>query len=140
MGAHLQTIERSPWSGRYAGNGAHTILVAGDRRATRRQVANTLRAIGFAVIEVGSGCEGLSVAAGLRDPIDLAIVDIAIPMSGLDLALALERQYTGIEILYTTGYADTIAIAGMLLSCPERVLLKPFTRQALIDRVFQLVQ
>ena len=140
MGAHLRTIERSPRSGRCAGNGAHTILVAGDRRATRRQVANTLRAIGFAVIEVGSGCEGLSVAAARRNPIDLAIVDIVIPMSGLDLALTLERQYTGIEILFTTRCADTIAIAGMLLSCPERVLLKPFTRQALIDRVFQLVR
>ena len=80
------------------------------------------------------------MASARRNPIDLAIVDIVIPMSGLDLALTLERQYTGIEILFTTRCADTIAIAGMLLSCPERVLLKPFTRQALIDRVFQLVR
>ena len=61
-------------------------------------------------------------------------------VSGLDLATDLIREYPGIKILYTSGYVDSVAMNVIARRSPQAVLLKPFTEQALLERVHQLLK
>ena len=56
-------------------------------------------------------------------------------MSGLDLATDLDREYPELKILYISGYVGSVAAEVLSRRTPDHVLLKPFTEQALLQRV-----
>jgi FixJ family two-component response regulator len=61
-------------------------------------------------------------------------------VSGLDLATDLSREYPGIKILYISGFVESVAMHVIARRSPQAVLLKPFTEQALLERVHQLLE
>jgi DNA-binding NtrC family response regulator len=117
-----------------------TILVADDDAAVRQMMAKTLRRSGFSVIEADSAERGVAAVAMRQGAIDLAIIDMQMPgMSGLDLAVEVERRYPGIQLLYISGYLHSIALDCISRRAPESVLFKPFTVTVLLDKVAQLL-
>jgi YesN/AraC family two-component response regulator len=60
-------------------------------------------------------------------------------ISGLDLATDLDREYPNLKILYISGYVGSTAADALARRTPERVLLKPFSEQELLDRVRMLI-
>jgi CheY-like chemotaxis protein len=60
-------------------------------------------------------------------------------VSGLDLAAILGRDYPNLKILYISGYIGSLAAEALARRSPERVLLKPFTEDALLARVLMLL-
>ena len=116
------------------------VLIVEDDSAVRGLIAGTLQRSGFCALEAGSGREALSVLGTSDRAVDLAIVDMVMPgMSGLDLAAELDRQRPGFKILYISGCVDSIALEGIATRWPELVLLKPFSRRALVERVQRLL-
>jgi DNA-binding response OmpR family regulator len=117
-----------------------TILVVDDDVAIRLWIQEVLFEHGYDSVLVANASQGLSVCQVDNVPIDLAIVDMMLPgPTGLDLAVELERQRPGVRILYISGRVDSIAMEAIALKSPEVVLLKPFTEEALIDRIHILI-
>ena len=87
-----------------------------------------------------SGAAGLELFQANRDRIDLVILDMVMPgLSGLDVASELERQKPGVKILYISSHGASIAMESLLKQSAERVLLKPFTEQSLVERLAHLL-
>jgi CheY-like chemotaxis protein len=113
-----------------------TVLVVEDDPCLLYLIEVMLASAGYEPSTAGGAADGLSLVRERQGRFDLAIVDMVMPgMSGLDLATELGREYPSIKILYISGYVGSLAADALARRTPERVLLKPFTEQALLDRV-----
>ena len=116
------------------------VLVVEDDASLRRLVVMLLQRNGLATIDAGTAAEGLALVRDRNGAVDLAILDLIMPgMSGLDLAGDFGREYPDLKILYISGYADSVVADALARRSPDRLLLKPFTEQALLDRVHPLL-
>jgi len=122
-------------------SGQKTILLVENDGVLRRMMVSTLGALGFLMLEAGSGGEALAQFHARPAGIDLAIIELQIPvMSGLDLAAELERLQPGISILYMSALHKSIAMESIRRRSPERVLLKPFESEDLSRRARYLLE
>ncbi len=109
------------------------ILVVEDDPDIRSLVVRCLTGAGFAVVETGTGAEAL--AAALRDPPDLVVIDLGLPdADGLAITRTLkERTDCGLVIL--SGRGDAIErIIGLEIGADDYVA-KPFEPRELVARV-----
>jgi CheY-like chemotaxis protein len=122
-------------------DGKPTVLVVEDDANLRRLVVHMLSNGGFETLATGTAAEGLCLVHEHQGALALAILDIVMPgMSGLDLASELAREYPSLPILYISGYVGSLAADALARRTPDRVLLKPFTEQTLVDRVRLLLE
>jgi CheY-like chemotaxis protein len=116
--------------------GDATVLIVEDEPSLRALTREVLEESGYRVLESEDGVAALEVARAHAGPIHLVISDVVMPrMGGRELAerLALERPKA--KILFVSGYtADTIARQGVLEE-GVRLLHKPFTPDALLLKV-----
>jgi two-component system cell cycle sensor histidine kinase/response regulator CckA len=118
-----------------------TILVVARNSAAQELISRILAREGFAVVEVGNAVDGLHQLHDHQDEISLAVIDMTMPAAdGLDLAAELARQCPRLKVLYLSGYASSIAVAGIHSRSPEAILIKPFTGRMLVERVGILLQ
>ena len=111
-----------------------TILVVDDEPAVLAVTARILRKHGYATLEAGTHEKALSLATS--QDFQLLLTDSVMPgMSGTTLAERIAEFKPGVPVLHMSGYD-----AGTL--SPERIrdgelafLQKPFTAQALLDKV-----
>ena len=119
----------------------NTILVVEDNPGVRGFLVNILSQNGYNVIDAEAAAGGLKLFEAHRLSICLVIVDMVMPgMSGLDLAVEFLVRCPLLQILYMSGYSDSVAIQGLLQHSTEVVLLKPFTESVLLERVRCLVR
>jgi len=117
------------------------ILVVEDDASLRRLMVRMLNTGGYSTHAAGNAADGLSRVRQCHGALDLAIIDMVMPgRSGLDLASDLDREYPGLKILYMSGYVDSLAADVIARRSPDCLLLKPFTRQVLLDRVRRLLE
>jgi DNA-binding response OmpR family regulator len=118
-----------------------SVLIVEDQDSLRRLLVSFLCRHGIRVFDAGDAAGALSIVHQQRGKIDLAVVDMVMPgKSGLDLATDLMRDYPGIRILYISGHAASVAMDVIARRSPNAVLLKPFTEQALVERVNLLLK
>jgi signal transduction histidine kinase/CheY-like chemotaxis protein len=119
---------------------AQTILVVEDEAAVREMSCDTLRELGYIVLEAADGEQAL--AALDRHPgVDLLFTDVVMPgMNGRQLAEAALALRPALKILYTTGYARDALAADGRLEAGVSLLQKPFTAAALAARVREALE
>ena len=112
-----------------------TILIIDDEEGIRALLHTTLEAAGHEVVEAGNGRVGLDLYR-LR-PTDLIITDILMPeLNGLDLILALTRQFLHAKVIAMTGGgAETNVLDVAKLLGARRTFQKPFSMTQLLDAV-----
>jgi response regulator RpfG family c-di-GMP phosphodiesterase len=118
--------------------GAH-ILVVDDEPSIRDLFSEWLQVAGHTCVGAGTAAEALSVAA--RERADVALVDLRMPgESGVWLARRLREVREDLAIIMATGAQSfDAAVEGMRLGVLD-YLLKPLTRQQLIDAVDRAVK
>lgn len=122
-------------------DGKPSVLVVEDDANLRRLVVHMLANGGFETQSTGTAAEGLSLVRERQGAFDLAILDMMMPgVSGLDLATDLDREYPNLKILYMSGFVGSVAAEVISRRSPDRVLLKPFTEQKLLERVRTLLE
>jgi CheY-like chemotaxis protein len=137
MGVHSLTVRGACQMLKCA---PETILVVEDDATVRRLIVRVLQRSGFRVIAADSAQYGLALFQSHPNAIKLAILDMVMPgMSGLDLANELRCACPEVRILYISGYIDSVAMESIGHRSPESVLLKPFGKGALVERVQQLL-
>jgi PAS domain S-box-containing protein len=120
--------------------GTETVLLVEDDPRIRRIVARALRGGGYRVDVAADGVEALDGVMQRGAPPDLVVTDVVMPgMDGRTLGAELRRRHPGLRVLYVSGYAgDALAERGVLDSGIQ-FLQKPFTADALLERVRALL-
>jgi len=116
-----------------------TILVVEDDDDLRIYSTESLRELGFSVLEAHNGPSALRVLEQ-HPGVMLLFTDVGLPgIDGRELAEEARRRCCGLKVLFTTGYArDAIVHRGRLDPGVE-LLTKPFTRAQLAIRVREVL-
>jgi PAS domain S-box-containing protein len=118
----------------------NTILLAEDNEGVRTLTVRLLQSAGYTVLEAGDGVEALHVLRHLPTPIDLLITDVMMPeMAGSELATHFAQLQPGTPILFITGFMDEETLRATFEHSGATVLLKPFSAEALMQRVRELL-
>jgi len=103
------------------------ILIAEDDQPVRELVSRALTEQGHRVTATADGIEALEMLQTEGGGFDLLLADIKMPgMDGIELALAVARDFPELPILLMTGYADQHERAAGLDSLICDVIVKPF--------------
>jgi PAS domain S-box-containing protein len=126
---------------RQKAHGPRTILIAEDEASLRKLTSNTLKKLGYTVLEAPDAAEAIRIAGLLASKIDLLLTDVVMPgMSGRELAQRLAATRPETKVLYMTGYTDGAIAEHGVLEAGISILRKPFTQAQLmrsLDGIFE---
>jgi response regulator RpfG family c-di-GMP phosphodiesterase len=111
------------------------VLIVEDEAPLRRLLQSWVEAEGVDVVEAGTAEDGLALARSQAAPA-VALCDIRLPgQDGLWLADQLRANCPDTIVLMTTGVLEFGAAVHSLQAGVVDYLVKPFTRERLIDAV-----
>ncbi|MCD6073236.1 MAG: histidine kinase [Rhodospirillales bacterium] len=121
------------------GSAHEVILVVEDEERLRQLTCDTLRELGYTVLEAGHAIEALELVD--RHPeIALLFTDIVMPdVNGRQLADEVMARRPGIRVLYTSGFTRGAVIHNGILDTGINFISKPFTIEDLSVKVRQIL-
>jgi DNA-binding response OmpR family regulator len=112
------------------------ILLAEDDTNVREFVSRALKHAGHDVVEAEDGGLASEIVTEEQGRFDLLLSDIKMPvMDGIALALSVAATFPKLTIVLMTGFADQRERAHGLDQLIYDVIPKPFTLQALVEKV-----
>ncbi|MFI8717378.1 PAS domain-containing protein [Stenotrophomonas sp. NPDC077464] len=126
--------------GGYEAQDEATVLVAEDNDDVRAYTVDTLRQLGYRVLEAHDGASAMRLLERTDVEVDLLFSDIVMPgMSGWELARRALAHQPGLRVLFTSGYPRDIDASGAV-GRNVAILSKPFTRSDLAGSIRQSLQ
>ena len=124
-------IDQVPHSG-----GQETILVVEDNEGVRLTVVELLEQSGYTVLTAEDGDRAMLALEGGLQP-DLIFTDVVMPgrLKSTDLADWARAQQPPVAVLFTSGHTRDILSSNHLLSPDIHLLSKPYSPEALTQRV-----
>ncbi|MGH7321738.1 MAG: GAF domain-containing protein [Candidatus Rokuibacteriota bacterium] len=120
--------------------GWETVLLVEDEAQVRDLGREILEMHGYTVLEAPHGARALQLSQQHGGPIHLMVTDVVMPhMSGRDLAERLMPLRPEMKVLYVSGYTDDAIVHQSMLDPGTPFLQKPFTPEALGQRVRELL-
>lgn len=115
-------------------------LIVDDSRAMRMVLRRIVAGLDFEVLEAGDGKEALDILLGLgKDELpDVALVDWNMPvMDGLAFVSAVRTNpdLRRITLMMVTTESEQSQIVRALAAGAHEYLIKPFTPDALVDKL-----
>jgi PAS domain S-box-containing protein len=116
--------------------GNETILVVEDSGTVRHMATNTLRALGYHVLEAEDGPAALAILSE-HDDIDLLFTDLIMPngIDGQELVRRALALRPGLRALYTSGYSEQFLKGRGSADAGVALLNKPYRSRALAEAV-----
>lgn len=120
--------------------GTERILAVEDDPALRATVVEMLEGLGYWVVEAADAAAALSIIES-GSCFDLLFTDVMMPgpMRSTELAERARELLPGIEVLYTSGYAENAIVHGGRLDPGVSLLSKPYRREQLASKVRQML-
>jgi PAS domain S-box-containing protein len=113
-----------------------TILVVEDNEMVREMVREMLEGYGYIVFAAADPGQAIELASQNMERIDLLVSDVVMPgMSGPELYEQLVVQMPSLRVVYISGYPMNPSIRGGTLEEEVNYLQKPFTAEALLERI-----
>ena len=110
------------------------ILVIDDERLVRSLMVELLQRAGYDVFECESALGALDLLEDER--VSLVVSDVLMPgLSGRQVAEQLTGVRPKIRVLFMSGYTDNVIAQRGVLEAGTAFLSKPFTPDALADKV-----
>jgi two-component system chemotaxis response regulator CheY len=112
-------------------------IVVDDSRAMRSILKGILRGAGFEVFEAADGVEGLERLTEVGQ-VDLALVDWNMPrMDGPGFVKAVRAQpdRKSMRVMMVTSENDMTRVAHALEFGADEFVMKPFTKEILIEKI-----
>ncbi len=120
--------------------GHETLCLVEDDLAVRQLERLTLQAAGYTVLDVGHPGEALQLALGHKQPIDLLVTDVVLPMlGGGRLADKLRALHPEMKVLFVSGHTHDVLARHGVRHDRLPFLQKPFTPLALARKVRQVL-
>jgi len=121
------------------GDASATILVCEDDEDVRALSADSLRGLGYAVIEAADGESALRILQG-DVTVDLLFTDVVLPgITGAELSREARAIRPGLKVLFTTGYARNAIVHQGRLDPGVELISKPFSYSDLAIRIRDLL-
>jgi CheY-like chemotaxis protein len=122
------------------GNG-ELILVVDDEENIRDVTKATLEKFGYRVETGADGTEGLAIFAQKGSEISAVVTDVSMPfMDGPAMIRALRRMDPTVKIIAMSGLMNSEQMADLESLGVNASLLKPFTAEALLNQVAELMK
>jgi PAS domain S-box-containing protein len=120
--------------------GRGTVLIVEDEDGVRELTRQILSRAGYKVLVASNPGDALAVFKEHEDELQLLLTDIVLQnMSGRELAQQIEQCSSRIRVLYMSGYTDDAALHNSILSTGAQFLQKPFTTDALLLKVQEVL-
>jgi PAS domain S-box-containing protein len=118
------------------GTHEETVLVIEDDDEVRTYSVETLRELGYRVIEAHDGPSGLRLLER-QSRVDLLFTDVVLPggMTGAQMAAHARELRPKLKVLFTTGYARNAIVHHGRLDKGAQLLTKPFSYAELAAKV-----
>ncbi len=137
-----QTGESASWKPAEAPprGAGETILVVEDEDLVRGFACRYLRNEGYVTQESTDGERALELLAGEANTVDLVLTDAVMPrMSGRELADHVARLRPALPVLFMSGYTNDEITRRGLLNPGVPFLQKPFSPEALANKVREVL-
>ena len=120
--------------------GHETILVVEDDEEVRKFTTEVLREQGYNIHAAPDGVSALRLLE-VESNITMLFTDVVLPggMNGRQLADEARRRKPALKVLYATGYTRNAIIHQGRLDAEVELLTKPFTEEALVRKVRQIL-
>jgi len=116
--------------------GEEVILLVEDEPMVRELAVETLRGLGYRIIEAGDPITAITLAKEYPGIIHLLLTDVIMPtMNGNQLARELVTTRPTMKVLYTSGYTENMIAHHGVLDSGIDFLPKPYTTKELSERV-----
>ncbi len=112
-------------------------LVVDDSRAIRLIISRSLKALGFATVEVTNGQEALDALAS-SGPFDVALVDWNMPvMTGYEFVCAVrgDRAHDEMAIMMVTSESEQSQVQRAIEAGASEYLMKPFSTESIEEKL-----
>lgn len=119
--------------------GEEIILVVEDEERVRHMSVDSLRELGYTIVQASDGEQALEMLT-IQPRIDMLFTDVVMPgINGRILADRARESHPGLKILYTTGYTRNAIVHNGMLDPGVSFLAKPFTLDQLAVKVRQVL-
>ena len=117
-----------------------TILIVEDEANLRRMACHYLQTQGYKILEAADGAAAVQICVAHKGPIHLLLTDVIMPgMNGHEVAQRVASLRPEAKVIYMSGYTENAIGHNGTLDPKEILLQKPFTLQALRDRVREVL-
>ena len=122
------------------GAAGETVLVVEDDPDVRSYATDTLRELGYDVLEAESAQAALQLIEH-HPEIRVLFTDVGLPggMNGRQLADAARALRSGLKVVFTSGYARNAIVHAGRLDPGVELITKPFTQAALAERLRRII-
>jgi len=119
--------------------GAGTVLLVEDEPALRTLAVESLKKLGYTVLEAGNGLEALAVVERHPAKIDIVVADIVMPrMGGPELVEKLRAKRDDFAVIFMTGYTEAAILENAKIGSGIILLNKPFSVEMLATKINEL--
>jgi CheY-like chemotaxis protein len=140
INAEAAAVEARPVQMREATGFSKTILLVEDDVSLRKLAIVILQRGGYDVIESESVDDAVRKASEYRSPIHLVLTDVVMPkMKGPEVFSKITAYHPETKVLFMSGYSDDIIARHGVLQKGIHFIQKPFTVEALLDKVDQVL-
>jgi PAS domain S-box-containing protein len=125
-----------------SGANREKVLVVEDHEDVRAQSVESLRELGYVVLEAADARSGLRLLEQQQGDINLLFTDVVLPggVSGAQLAAQATARWPALRVLFTTGYARNAIVHHGRLDAGVHLLTKPFSFDELASKVRDVLQ
>jgi PAS domain S-box-containing protein len=117
-----------------------TVLVVEDETNLRRMARQYLENLGYTMLEAPDGAAALQICVSHPGRIHLLLTDVIMPgMNGRELAQRFFEQRPDTKVIYMSGYTENVVGSNGTLDTGITLLQKPFTLQALRQKVREVL-
>jgi CheY-like chemotaxis protein len=119
--------------------GSETILLAEDDEIVRRLTETILKQNGYRLMVANNGDEALRLLEEKQE-LSLLLTDVIMPgMNGKELYHKILQKYTGLKVLFMSGYPDDVIAEHGVLDHDLEFIQKPFTQNQLLTRIREVL-
>jgi two-component system, cell cycle sensor histidine kinase and response regulator CckA len=120
--------------------GIETVVLVEDDKQVRELAQRVLEAHGYTVRPAADPMQAMRLLESDAAPVDLLVTDVIMPgMNGRELAERLSLRYSGLKVLYVSGYTDDVIVRHGILEPGTGFLQKPFSPDALVRKVSEVL-
>lgn len=95
---------------------------------------------GFDILQAASGDEALAMVQNVNEAIEVAVVDMAMPlMWGDELAQRLAIISPETKIIFISGHSEDFLRSGGALTGNEIFFAKPFSPKLLLEKLWEML-